>query len=154
MEGEKPNAFSFDGIILSNNDIGFGGNVLFKNELNQDIPLEKKIKGLFTDDIPMLPSMSTLSSDATVKLKLYQLYYFSQFYRSEAEVKGCNLTDEIMRGTNIKRRIQIYCLTSPQGKLARKKFIHQNGLLSRKRQRRDDTSYERDFTPIVPRPKT
>uniref|UniRef100_M1BJ44 Uncharacterized protein n=1 Tax=Solanum tuberosum TaxID=4113 RepID=M1BJ44_SOLTU len=40
------------------------------------------------------------------------------------------------------------------GKLASKKFIHQNGLLSCKRQRRDDTSHERDFTPIVPRPKT
>ncbi|KAG5575671.1 hypothetical protein H5410_055805 [Solanum commersonii] len=146
----------------------FGGNELFKNELNQDIPLEKKIEDLYTDDIPLLPSLSTLSFDATVKLKLYQANtagwgknILGESHRSLTGVldwhlwlthrrqKCCNLTDEIMQEIKQKRRIQIYCLTSPQGKLARKKFIHQNGLLSRKRQRRDDTSYERDFTPIV-----
>ncbi|KAH0711939.1 hypothetical protein KY289_007898 [Solanum tuberosum] len=69
---------------------GFGGNVLFKNELNQDIPLEKKIEDLYTDelgdlytdDIPLLPSMSTLSFDATVKLKLYQVGELIHFYQN------------------------------------------------------------------------
>ncbi|WMV54197.1 hypothetical protein MTR67_047582, partial [Solanum verrucosum] len=64
---------------ISNNDIGFGGNVLFKNELNQDIPLEKKIEDLYTDDIPPLPK---LSFDATVKLKLYQVGELIHFYQN------------------------------------------------------------------------